>query len=61
MNPKLEFIYLYLKYISNWNKSASLISVIQCVENKADEYTDEQIRELYSIALFEYLRKTTKL
>ena len=54
-NIKVEFIYQYLKYLNRWNKSASLVSVIQSIEKNVDEFTDEQINELYSIARFEYV------
>jgi transcription initiation factor IIE alpha subunit len=53
-NTKVEFVYQYLKYLNRWNKSASLVSVIQSIEKNVDEFTDEQINELYSIAKFEY-------
>ena len=53
-NTKVEFVYQYLKYLNRLNRSASLVSVIQSIEKNVDEFTDEQINELYSIAKFEY-------
>ncbi len=54
MDHSLEFVYLYLKYLSKWNKSDSLTSIINHIEKHQDSYTEQQISELYSIAVFEY-------
>lgn len=53
MNNKLDFVYRYLRYLAQWNKSASLLSIIQSIENH-DEFSDDQITEFYHIAQYEY-------
>lgn len=49
-----EFVLLYLKYLRQWNKSASLSSVIESVERRIDILTQEEINDLVSISVFEY-------
>lgn len=49
-----EFVLLYLKYLRQWNKSASLSSVIESVERRLNILTQEEINDLVSIAVFEY-------
>jgi hypothetical protein len=53
-NIKVELIYQYLKYLNRWDKSASLVSTIQSIENNSLNLTDEQITRLYFIAALEY-------
>jgi len=49
-----EFVLLYLKYLRQWNKSASLSSVVESVERRLNILTQEEINDLVSIAVFEY-------
>jgi hypothetical protein len=49
-----EFVLLYLKYLRQWNKSASLSSVVESVERRLNILTQEEIDDLVSIAVFEY-------
>jgi len=53
-NIKVELIYQYLKYLNRWDKSASLVSTIQSIENNSLNLTDEQITRLYFIAALKY-------
>ena len=51
---KLEFIHLYLKYLNKWNKSASLTSILNSIDNYGYGSTHDELSELYSVAVFEY-------
>ncbi len=49
-----EFVLLYLMYLQKWNKSASLSSVVESVERRIDNLSQEEINDLVNIAVFEH-------
>ena len=49
----VELIYLYLKYLSRWNKSGSLTSIIDEMSKSLDWYS-EHMEEMVSICNLEY-------
>lgn len=51
----VKFVLNYLKYLSNWNDSASLLHVISWVEASKGEFTQETLEEWIQIAQFEYI------
>lgn len=49
-----EFVLLYLMYLQKWNKSASLSSVVESVERRIDNLSQEEMNDLVNIAVFEH-------
>ena len=49
-----EFVLLYLMYLQKWNKSASLSSVVESVESRIDNLSQEEVNDLVNIAVFEH-------
>lgn len=49
-----EFVLLYLMYLQKWNKSASLSSVVESVERRIDNLSQEEVNDLVNIAVFEH-------
>lgn len=51
-----DFVIFYLKYLTKWNKSASLLSVIESYENRTNhpKWDKELLKEITNIAIFEH-------
>ena len=51
-----EFVIYYLKYLTKWNKSASLLSVIESYEGRTNHpnHDKELLKTITEIAVFEY-------
>ena len=51
-----EFVIYYLKYLTKWNKSASLLSVIESYEGRTNHpnHDKELLKTITEIAVFEH-------
>lgn len=58
---KYDFILIYLKYLTKWNQSETLLSIIKTVEEDRD-YVLNNYEEMLNIASFEYIysKESTK-
>lgn len=50
----LDFVLGYFKYLSKWNKSASLMSIINSFDHYYKNPTDDNMTELEIVADFEW-------
>jgi 16S rRNA G527 N7-methylase RsmG len=51
-----EFVINYLKYLTKWNKSASLLSIIDAYENRKnhERWDKELLNSIINVATFEH-------
>jgi translation elongation factor EF-1alpha len=56
-----KFVINYLKYLTKWNKSPSLLSVIDAYENRSnhERWDKELLKSIIDVATFEHIDTQT--